>query len=86
MKPTTKERRIARAFSEVIDALLAERGALVSSGDCSEMEIAFARVESRFFVRDDGMGFVLRTRDWLARADAALFDLRIDKANEKDEG
>lgn len=68
-----------------LSALIECGGALVRSSDCSEMEIAFSRVDGRFFVNDQGLGFVLRLHDWLARADAALLDIRIDKANEKDE-
>ncbi len=52
--------------SHLIDQLVKEGGAIVSSGDCSEMEIADARATGRFAVRDDGMGFVLRSKEWLA--------------------
>lgn len=56
---------MTRPVSELPAALAEERGAVVSSADCSEMEIAFARTEGRFFVDDDGLGYVLRTRTWL---------------------
>lgn len=70
---------------DVLKALIETRGALVCSADCSEMELAFARVEGRMFVTEDGIGFVLRTPEWLANADAALLDIRIEKANGKDD-
>jgi hypothetical protein len=40
-------------------------GAIVSSNDCSEIEIADARATSRFAVDEDGFGFVLRSKEWL---------------------
>lgn len=51
--------------SELIADLVSEGGAIVSSGDCHEMEIAFAQACGRFAVDDDGMGFVRRPKDWL---------------------
>lgn len=52
--------------SQLIDQLVTEGGAIVSSGDCSEMEIANAQATGRFSVREDGMGFVRRSKEWLA--------------------
>jgi hypothetical protein len=51
---------------ELIEQIVAEGGAIVSSGDCSEMEISNAQATGRFAVREDGMGFVRRTKEWLA--------------------
>ena len=59
-------------ISDILTALMDERGAIVSSADCSEMELAFARKEGRFYVDKDGFGFVLRTKEWLADAHGAL--------------
>lgn len=52
--------------------LVTERGAIVSSADCSPMELTFAKVEGRFYVDSDGMGFVVRMRQWRENAEAAL--------------
>lgn len=41
-------------------------GAIVSTGDCSEMEIADAKANGRFSILEDGTGFVRRTKEWLA--------------------
>jgi hypothetical protein len=40
-------------------------GAIVSSNNCSEMEIANAQACGRFFVDPDGLGYVLRSKRWL---------------------
>lgn len=53
-------------------ALVSERGAIVSSADCSDMELAFARTEGRFFVDTNGYGFVLRPKLWRENAELAL--------------
>ena len=52
--------------NQLIDQLVTDGGAIVSSGDCLEMEIANAKATGRFTVRDDGMGFVRRSKEWLA--------------------
>lgn len=52
--------------TQLIDQLAREGGALVSSNDCSEMEIADAQATGRFSVTDAGLGFVLRSKEWLA--------------------
>jgi hypothetical protein len=52
--------------NQLIDQLVTEGGAIVSSGECSEMEIADAQATGRFSVREDGMGFVRRYAEWLA--------------------
>lgn len=57
---------------QILDALIQERGAIVSSADCSEMEIAFARTEGRFFVDANGMGFVVRPRQWRENAERVV--------------
>lgn len=51
---------------QLINDLAHKGGALVSSGDCSEMEILFAQREDRFSVYDNGFGFVRRSKEWVA--------------------
>ena len=53
-------------IDQLIDQLVTEGGAIVSSSACSEMEIADAQATGRFSVREDGMGFVRRYAEWLA--------------------
>lgn len=57
-----------KTTEQIIDDVVNLGGALVSSGDCSEMEIAIAKTCGRFAARDDGMGFVRRPKEWLAMA------------------
>ena len=59
-------------IGDILTALMDERGAIVMSADCSEMELVFARKEGRFYVDADGFGFVLRMRQWRINAEAAL--------------
>lgn len=51
--------------NQLIQQLVNEGGAIVSSNDCSEMEIAFAQSEGRFAADDEGFGFVRRLKKWL---------------------
>lgn len=62
-------------ITDILTALIDERGAIVSSADCSEMELAFARKEGRFYVDKDGFGFVLRMRLWRENAELCLAHL-----------
>lgn len=52
---------------ELILQLVKEGGAIVSSNDCHEIEIANARSCGRFAVDEDGLGFVRRPKEWLDR-------------------
>jgi len=52
--------------SQLINKLSSDGGALVSSNDCSEMEIATAQAAGCFSVNNEGLGFVLRSKEWLA--------------------
>jgi hypothetical protein len=52
--------------SDLITQLIFEGGAIVSSNECSPTEIAIARTENRFAVDTEGIGFVRRTKEWLA--------------------
>lgn len=49
-----------------------QNGAIVSSNACSEMEIANARATDRFFVDNEGLGYVLRTHKWRILAEDAI--------------
>ena len=40
--------------------LVDEGGWVVGSSRCTPQEIAWARAEDRFFVSDDGLGYVVR--------------------------
>lgn len=51
---------------QLIDQLIKDGGAIVSSGDCSEMEIAVAQSVGRFASDENGFGFVRRPPGWLA--------------------
>ncbi len=61
-----------QGIDKAIPALIAERGALVSSADCGQMELAFAVSEHRFFVDADGMGYVLRPKRWRETAEKCV--------------
>lgn len=50
------------AAEELLDQLAAFGGYIVSSGDCSEMEIAHARAEGRMYVNEQGLGFIRRPK------------------------
>lgn len=47
-------------------------GAIVCSGDCSAMEISDAQATNRFYVDNQGFGYVLRTREWLETRENAF--------------
>lgn len=47
-------------------------GAVVSSGECTEMEIANARARGDFYVDANGLGYVRRLQLWLDKAHEAL--------------
>jgi len=55
----------ATEMEKLVNDLAKQGGVIVSSNDCSEMEIADAHATGRFAVLPDGMGFVRRTREWL---------------------
>ncbi len=59
-------------MKQLLQCLVRERGAIVSSADCSVMELAFAREEGRFFVDEEGLGYVVRPGQWRENAEAAL--------------
>ncbi|MBL1176935.1 hypothetical protein [Pantanalinema sp. GBBB05] len=49
-----------------------EGGAIVCSGECSEVEIANAQATNRWFVDEDGFGYVWRTGEWLDSREKAF--------------
>lgn len=51
--------------SQLIQQLIEEGGAIVSSNICSLIEIADAKATGRFAVDDEGFGFVRRYREWV---------------------
>lgn len=59
---------------EMINRLVKEGGAIISSNDASILEIAFARAENRFYVDSDGFGYIIRYRKWLHNADKILLN------------
>lgn len=56
--------------SQLLARLARDGGCIVSSNDCSRMEIADAQAHGRMFVDADGLGYVLRTKAWLERVHA----------------
>lgn len=58
--------RVALGYA-FLQRVIDEGGAIVGSGSCDEMEIAFARSEGRFFVDENAMGYVLRPSTWLKK-------------------
>lgn len=56
-----------KTADEFLHRLMTNGGAIVSSNMCSDMEIADARLRGDFYVDVDGLGYVLRMKEWLAR-------------------
>lgn len=65
------ERDIQNADA-LLKRLVEYGGAVVSSGECTEMEIADARARGDFYVDDKGLGYVRRLQIWLDKAHLAL--------------
>ncbi len=68
-EPSPAVQRAAKTFhnaeaANFLKRLRVDRGAIVSSADCSTMEIAFAQKERRWYVDEDGMGYVMRMKPW----------------------
>ena len=59
-------------MADMLEALINDKGAIVSSDSCSEAEIFMARACHRFYVNDRGYGFVLRTKAWEQAACEAI--------------
>lgn len=56
-----------RTADELLARMVANGGAIVSTGVCSEMEIADAHVRGDIYVDEHGLGYVLRMKKWLDR-------------------
>ncbi len=54
-------------MEKLLEKLKSEGGCIVSSGDCSEMEIADAQARGDFYVDANHFGYVRRLPGWLAR-------------------
>jgi hypothetical protein len=55
-----------------LQRLAQQGGAIVCSEACSEIELAFARKENRFFVDENNYGYVLRLEKWRSLADRSV--------------
>lgn len=56
-----------KTADELLARLVDQGGAIVSSGDCSAMEIADARARGDFYVDGNSFGYVIRLKKWLDR-------------------
>ena len=65
---------------QLLGQLITDGGAIVSSNECSEMEIANAQATGRFAVDAESYGYVRRTKGWLA------LQLAREKANPNTDG
>ena len=54
-------------INQLFDKLKSNGGCIVSSGDCSTMEIADAQARGDFTADDGGFGYVLRPHAWLQK-------------------
>ena len=54
-------------INQLFDKLKSNGGCIVSSEDCSTMEIADAQARGDFSVDFDGFGYVLRPHAWLQK-------------------
>lgn len=54
-------------LEELLYQLVVEGGAIVTSNECSQIEIADAQATGRWAVDHEGIGYVRRYREWLER-------------------
>lgn len=54
-------------FEQLIAKLAIEGGCIISSADCSELEIADARCRNDFYATEHGHGYVRRAPEWLQK-------------------
>jgi hypothetical protein len=78
-EPSPAVKRAATIFHNAESAnflkrLRTDRGAIVSSADCTTMEIAFAQKEKRWYVDEDGMGYVIRMKEWREESERLIRD------------
>lgn len=52
-------------MEELFKQLAEDGGAIVSTKDCSQLEIAYANANGKMWVDEFGCGFVLRSQLWL---------------------
>lgn len=57
---------------QLIYTMATEGGCIVSTASCSEVEIANARAHGRMAVTEDGLGYILRPKDWLTGAEKCV--------------
>ena len=53
---------------QLLDRLVRDGGAIVSSDSCSVLEIRMAQGYNRFATNEEGMGFVLKSKEWVEMA------------------
>lgn len=58
--------------AQILKKVQEHGGAIVSSNECSQLEIDDARATDRFFVDEDGFGYVWRTQDYLDSRETAF--------------
>lgn len=51
--------------TQLLAQLVAEGGAIVTSNECSTLEISDAQCTGRFAVDEDGIGYVRRYKEWI---------------------
>lgn len=54
-------------MKQLTDKLASEGGCIVSTADCSELEIANARGRGDFYADENGYGYVRRIPEWLRK-------------------
>ena len=52
-------------MKDLFDKIASIGGCIVSANECTEIEIADARLRSDFYVDENGLGYVRRTQEWL---------------------
>ncbi len=62
---------------KMFDDLAQRGGAIVSSGECCPIAIAAAKANGRFYVGEDGKGFVRRCPEWLESREKAYAETKL---------
>ncbi len=57
-------------MKELLEKLAKEGGCIVSSADCSMIEISNAQARGDMFVDESGLGYVRRLPEWLQKHSA----------------
>ena len=66
-------------MKELFEKLKMNKGKIVSSASCTELEISEARVSARFYVDEDGFGFVYFSEESTEKS----IDERVKKLESK---